>query len=87
MNIKVIPRNSDARGLVFYIYLDEYRTKSTRTMGTIVPLLAGAVSRLQKERESFPSSKRARKIVQSSVCNVLSETELGAPAAVCEIMG
>ena len=57
-------------------------------MGTILPLLAGIiVSRLQKEGEAFPSSKRARKIVQSSLCNVLSETELGAPAAVCKIMG
>ena len=56
-------------------------------MGTILPLLAGAVSSLQKEGEAFPSSTRTRKIVQSSLCNVESETELGAPAAVREIMG
>ena len=31
--------------------------------------------------------ERAWKIVQSSLCNILSGTELGAPAAVCKIMG
>ena len=49
-------------------------------MGAILPLLSDAVSRVQKEGE------RARKIVQSTLCNVLSGTELGAPVAVCKIM-
>ena len=85
MDINVILGNGDARGLVFYILMST--TESTRTGGTVLPLLADAVSRLQKEGEDFPSSERARKIVQSSLCNVLSGRELGAPAAVCKIMG
>ena len=61
MDIKVILGIGDARGLVFYILM--YSTKSTSTVGTILPLLADAVSRLQEEGEPFASSKRARKIV------------------------
>ena len=85
MDIEVILGNGDACGLVFYISM--YSTKSTRTVGTILPPLADAASRLQKEGGDSPSSERAREIVQSGLCKVLSGTDLGVPAAVCKIMG
>ncbi|CAN0539444.1 unnamed protein product, partial [Scytosiphon promiscuus] len=85
MDIKVILGDGDARGLVYYILM--YSTKSTRTVSTIVPLLADAVDRMQTEGEDKCESERARKHVQSCLCKVLSGTELGAPAAVCKFMG
>ena len=85
MDIEAILGSGDARGLAFYILM--YSTKSTRTVGTILPLLSDVVSRLPEEGEDSPSSERARKIVQSSLCEVISGTELGASAAVCKIMG
>ena len=85
VDIKVILGDGDARGLLYYILM--YSTKSTRTVNTIVPLLADAVARMQTKGEDESLSERARKLVQSCLCKVLSRTDLGAPAAVCNIMG
>ncbi|CAN0503069.1 unnamed protein product, partial [Laminaria digitata] len=89
MDIKPILGTADARGLVMYILM--YSTKTTQTVSTLLPLLAEVLSRVQRvqsvEGTVTSSQERAKKLVQSSLCKVLSGTELGGPAAVCKIMG
>ena len=82
---QIILGNGDARGLVFYIMI--YSTKSTRTVSTILPLLAQAVTRIDKEGRDEPNDIRTKIIVRASLCRLLSGTELGAAAAVCKLMG
>ncbi|CAB1115108.1 unnamed protein product [Ectocarpus sp. CCAP 1310/34] len=74
----VVLGNGDARGLVFYILM--YTTKSNRTVNSILPLLAEAVTRIDKEDRSEPNDERMRRIVRASLCRPLSGTELGGAA-------
>ncbi|CAN0485415.1 unnamed protein product, partial [Laminaria digitata] len=89
MEIKPILGTADARGLVMHILM--YSTKATQRVSTLLPLLAEVLSRVQRvqsvEGTVTSSQERTRKLVQSSLCKVLSGTELGGPAAVCKIMG
>lgn len=75
MGIKPILGTADARGLVMYVLLCS--TKSTQKIITLLPILAEAVKRVQNfDAAAATAQERAKKLVQSSLCKVLSGTEL-----------
>lgn len=87
MDIKTtLGKGRDARGLVFYML--GYSTKSEQSVSILLSLYGQVVSRIQDDTiEQTSKSETARRMVQSCLTKQLSGTELGAPAAVCKIMG
>lgn len=79
-------KGRDARGLVFYML--GYSTKSEQSVGILLSLYARVVDKMQDDDiDNISKGEVARKMVQSCLTKQLSGTELGAPAAVCKIMG
>ena len=85
MDIKILLRDSDARGCLFYIL--SYTTKSEDTMNELLNVLAPVVERIKDETEGAPAKVIAAQLVRSCSCKTLSQMTMGGPAAASKVLG
>lgn len=85
MDIKVLLRDSDARGALFYIL--NYCSKTETTMDALLNALAPVVERIKDESDGAPSAVIAAQMVRSCSCKTISQMNLGGPAAASKVLG
>lgn len=85
MDLKVLLRDSDARGLLFYIL--NYSTKTEQTLDVLLPLLVPVVERIRDESDGAPAKEVAVRLVRSCLCRQLSSLNIGVPAAASKVLG
>lgn len=85
MDVKVLLRDSDARGAIFYIL--NYSTKTETTMDALLNLLAPVVERIKDERDGAPAAVIAAGLVRACSCKTVAHMSIGAPAAASKVLG
>lgn len=85
MDIKVLLRDSDARGALFYIL--NYSTKTETNVDAILNLLAPVVERIKNETDGAAEAVVAAGLVRSCSCKTIAHINLGAPAAASKVLG
>ncbi|CAN0223398.1 unnamed protein product, partial [Scytosiphon promiscuus] len=85
MDLKVMLRDGDAKGLLFYIL--NYSTKSEQTLDVLIPLLVPVVERIREESGGAPAKDLAVRLVRSCLCRQLSSLSIGGPAAASKVFG
>ncbi|CAM9426660.1 unnamed protein product [Laminaria digitata] len=83
MDLKVMLREGDAKGLLFYIL--NYSTETEQTLDVLLPLLVPVVERIREESGGAPAKDLAVRLVRSCLCRQLSSLSIGGPAAVSKI--
>ncbi|CAN0506631.1 unnamed protein product, partial [Scytosiphon promiscuus] len=77
MDLKVMLREGDAKGLLFYIL--NYSTKSEQTLDVLLPLLVPVVERISEESGGAPAKDLAVRLIRSCLCRQLSSLRIGGP--------
>ncbi|CAB1096245.1 unnamed protein product [Ectocarpus sp. CCAP 1310/34] len=85
MDSKVMLRDSDARGLLYYVL--HYSTKSEQTLDVLLPLLFLVVQRKRCEKEGEPAKETAVRLVRSCLCKQLTSLNIDGPAAASKVFG
>lgn len=85
MDIRVLLRDSDARGAMFYIL--SYATKTESDMDALLNILAPVVERIKDESNGAPDKVVAAALVRSCSCKTIAHLRLGAPAAASKVLG
>ena len=85
MDLKVLLRDSDAKGILFYIL--NYATKTEQTLDVLLPLLLPVVERIRDESADEPSKEIAVQLVRSCLCKQLTSLNIGGPAAASKLFG
>ncbi|CAN0249308.1 unnamed protein product, partial [Ectocarpus fasciculatus] len=83
MDLKILLRDSDAKGLLFYIL--NYSTKTEQTLDVLLPLLAPVTERIREESDGAADKELAVRLVRSCLCKQLSSLSNGGPAAASKI--
>lgn len=83
MDLKVLLRDSDAKGILFYIL--NYATKTEQTLDVLLPLLLPVVERIRDESEGETSKEIAVRLVRSCLCKQLTSLNIGGPAAASKV--
>ncbi|CAB1112810.1 unnamed protein product [Ectocarpus sp. CCAP 1310/34] len=85
MDIKVLLKGSDAKGLLYYIL--NYATKTEQTLDVLLPLLIPVVERIRADSGDAPEKEMAVRLVRSCLCKQLSSLPIGGPAAASKVLG
>ncbi|CAB1108241.1 unnamed protein product [Ectocarpus sp. CCAP 1310/34] len=85
MDLNVMLRDSDARGLLYYVL--HYSTKSEQTLDVLLPLLLPVVQRIRDHNEGEPAKETAVRLVRSCLCKQLTSLNIGGPAAASKVFG
>ena len=83
MDLKVLLRDSDAKGIFFYIL--NYATKTVQTLDVLLPLLLPVVERIRNESQGEPVREMAVRLVRSCLCKQLTSLNIGGPAAASKV--
>ena len=83
MDLKVLLRDSDAKGILFYIL--NYATKTEQTLDVLLPLLLPVVERIRDQGADEPSKEIAVRLVRSCLCKQLTSLNIGGPAAASKV--
>ena len=83
MDLKVLLRDSDAKGIFFYIL--NYATKTEQTLDVLLPLLLPVVERIRNESQGEPVREMAVRLVRSCLCKQLTSLNIGGPAAASKV--
>ncbi|CAM9735414.1 unnamed protein product, partial [Ectocarpus sp. 13 AM-2016] len=83
MDLKILLRDSDAKGLLFYIL--NYSTKTEQTLDVLLPLLAPVAERIREQSDGAPEKELAVRLVRSCLCKQLSSLSIGGPAAASKV--
>ncbi|CBJ31141.1 conserved unknown protein [Ectocarpus siliculosus] len=84
MDLKVLLRESDAKGILFYIL--NYCTKTEQTLDILLPLLVPVVERIRDEADRVDDKELAVRLVRSYLCKQLSSLNIGGPAAASKVL-
>lgn len=85
MDVRVLMRDSDARGAMYYIL--SYATKTETTMDALLNILAPVVERIEDEANGAPEATVAAALVRSCSCKTVAHMSLGGPAAASKVLG
>eukprot|EP00903_Cladosiphon_okamuranus_P013925 g12952.t1 len=85
MDLKVLLRDSDAKGILFYVL--NYAIKTEKTLDVLLPLLLPVVERIRDEVVNEPSEEIAMRLVRSCLCKQLTSLNIGGPAAASKVFG
>ncbi|CAN0287400.1 unnamed protein product, partial [Scytosiphon promiscuus] len=83
MDLKVLLKGIDAKGLLFYIL--NYSTKTEQTLDVLLPLLVPVVERLRADGDGTSDEEMAVRLVRSCLCKQLSSLNIGGPAAASKV--
>ncbi|CAB1107609.1 unnamed protein product [Ectocarpus sp. CCAP 1310/34] len=83
MDLKILLRDSDAKGLLFYIL--NYSTKTEQNLDVLLPLLAPVAERIREQSDGAPEKELAVRLVRSCLCKQLSSLSIGGPAAASKV--
>ncbi|CAM9446743.1 unnamed protein product, partial [Ectocarpus fasciculatus] len=84
MDLKVLLRDSDAKGILFYIL--NYSTKTEQTLDVLLPLLVPVVERIRDDADGSDDKELAVRLVRSCLCKQLSSLNIGGPAAASKVL-
>lgn len=85
IDVRVLLRDSDARGALFYIL--NYATKTESTMDALLNILAPVVERIKDETNGATDKVIAAALVRSCSCKTVAHMSLGGPAAASKVLG
>lgn len=83
MDLKVLLRDSDAKGLLFYIL--NYSTKTEQTLDVLLPLVVPVIERIRAESNGAHDKELAVRLVRFCLCKQLSSLSIGGPAAASKV--
>ncbi|CAN0441545.1 unnamed protein product, partial [Ectocarpus fasciculatus] len=84
MDLKVLLRDSDAKGILFYIL--NYSTKTEQSLDVLLPFLVPVVERIRNEADGTDNKELAMRLVRSCLCKQLSSLNIGGPAAASKVL-